>query len=65
MSPVATSRRTVRPVSAERRTRLRLRELCDEVLASYRCASGDEVLSDRERREAAKMLSRIAPLPRR
>ena len=65
MSPIATSRRAVRPVSAERRTKLRLRELCDEVLASYRCAAGDDVLSERERTEAASLLARIAPLPRR
>lgn len=65
MTPVVTSRRTVRPVSAERRTRIRLRELCDEVLASYRLAHGDDVLSDGERREAASLLARIAPLPRR
>jgi hypothetical protein len=65
MSPIVTSRRTVRPVSAERRTKLRLRELCDEVLASYRVAAGEDVLSERERGEAAQLLARIAPLPRR
>jgi hypothetical protein len=65
MSPIATSRSAIRPVSSERRTRIRLRELCDEVLASYRLAHGDDVLSDGERREAASLLARIAPLPRR
>ena len=65
MSPIVTSRRTVRPVSAERRTRIRLRELCDEVLASHRVAKGNDMLSDGERREATRLLARIAPLPRR
>ena len=64
MSPIATSRRTVRPVKSERRTKLRLRELCDEVLASWRVAAGGDVLSDSERREATRMLSQIAPLKR-
>ena len=65
MSPVVTSRHSVRPVGAERRTRIRLRELCDEVLASHRCAKGDDMLSAVERQEAASFLARIAPLPRR
>ena len=65
MSPIVTSRHSVRPVGAERRTRIRLRELCDEVLASHRCAKGADVLSERERQEAAGLLARIAPLPRR
>ena len=47
--------------SADRRQRLRLRELCDEVLASYRVATGREPLSDVERREARALLSGIAP----
>ena len=64
MSPIATSRRTVRPVNSERRTKLRLRELCDEVLASWRVAAGGDVLSDADRREAARVLSRIAPMKR-
>ena len=61
MSPIATSRRTVRPVAAERRTRLRLRELCDEVLASFRVASGSDVMSADDRREACTLLDRFAP----
>ena len=45
----------------DRRQRTRLRELCDEVLASYRAASGTEPLSADERREARSTLDRIAP----
>ena len=65
MSPIVTSRRTVRPLGAERRTRIRLRELCDEVLASHRLAKRGDMFSESERREAASLLARIAPLPRR
>ena len=46
---------------AERRTRGRLRELCDEVLASYRAARGKDVVSDEDRREAKALLRRVTP----
>ena len=67
--PIATTvsraRRAARATTnAERRTRSRLRELCDEVLASYRVARGDDLLTDEERREARSMLARMAPLGR-
>jgi hypothetical protein len=45
----------------DRRQRARLRELCDEVLASYRVASGSEPLSAQERREARTMLDGFTP----
>jgi len=47
--------------SADRRQRLRLRELCDEVLASHRVATGREPLSEVERREARAMLAGLTP----
>ena len=50
--------------AAERRTRARLRELCDEILASYRLARGQDLWTDEERREARMLLSRVAPLAR-
>ena len=46
----------------ERRNRKHLRELCDEVLASYRVASEREVLTELDRAEARTLLARIAPL---
>ena len=49
---------------ADRRTRLRLRDLCDEVIASFRVATDRDVLSERERAEAKSLLARIAPSPR-
>jgi hypothetical protein len=56
--------RTIGPVGvpADRRSRSRLRDLCDEVLASYRVANERDVISDAERADARMMLSRIAPL---
>jgi hypothetical protein len=53
-----------RPVSDDRRTRQRLRGLCDEVLASYRVAAGREPLTDDDRREAQALLAGVAPVPR-
>ena len=49
-------------VSSERRNRRRLRELCDEVLASYRVASDRDVITDADRADARMMLASIAPL---
>jgi hypothetical protein len=45
----------------DRRTRLRLRELCDEVIASYRAAKGGDPIADGERREAEDFLAGITP----
>jgi len=50
--------------NSDRRTRLRLRELCDEVIASFRVATDRDVLSAAERAEAKSLLARIAPTPR-
>ena len=49
------------PVAADRRTRLRLRDLCDEVIASFRLAAGRDLLSDAERSEARATLARLTP----
>ncbi len=43
----------------DRRQRTRLRDLCDEVLASYRVAAGSEPLSPDERREAVALLAAL------
>jgi hypothetical protein len=48
--------------SSERRSRRRLRELCDEVLASYRIASDRDMITDADRADARMILARIAPL---
>jgi len=48
----------------DRRTRARLRELCEEVLASYRVARGKDVLTDEDRRAADELLARMGPTVR-
>jgi hypothetical protein len=49
-------------VSADRRHRSRLRKLCDEVLASYRIAAGDDLFSDSDRATARAITSAVAPI---
>jgi hypothetical protein len=46
---------------SERRIRGRLRELCDEVLASYRLAQGLDVVTDEDREIAEQVLRDITP----
>jgi hypothetical protein len=48
-------------VTSDRRNHRRLRELCDEVLASHRVASGEDLFSDADRLAGAMIFSRIAP----
>ena len=48
----------------DRRTRVHLRELCEEVLASYRMARGQDVISDEDRQAAEEFLKSVTPLKR-
>jgi len=48
----------------DRRTRVHLRELCEEVLASYRMARGQDVISDEDRQAAEELLKSVTPLKR-
>ena len=62
MQPCPTDRRAAaRTATISRRTRLRLRELCDEVLASYRTATGRAPLTDEDRAEASALLREVVP----
>ena len=45
----------------DRRRLLRLRELCDEILASRRVEEGRDLLTDEERAEARSLLAGFAP----
>ncbi len=56
-----TSTSDIESSADDRRQRTRLRELCDEVLASFRVASGSDMLSADDRREARTLLDRFAP----
>jgi hypothetical protein len=53
-----------RLVAPDRRRRTRLRELCDEVLASFRVASDRDLISEQDRKAAMELLPRVAPLAR-
>lgn len=48
-------------VSRERRERSRLRDLCDEVLASFRAAQSQELISEREVVESRALLATMTP----
>ena len=47
--------------TSERRTKGRLRELCDEVLASYRLAIGEDLVTDEDRESAQQQLKTFVP----
>ena len=46
---------------ADRRTRGRLRELCEEVLASYRVAMGEDFMTAEDREVAEQQLKGLTP----
>lgn len=54
----------LRPVSSDRRQRGRLRDLCDEVLASFRIASDRDPISEQDRLMAMQILPQLTPLAR-
>ena len=45
--------------ATERRTKIRLRELCDEVLASYHQARGDDLFSSDDRKAARELMASV------
>ena len=57
----STSMKVQRRTRQDRRTKGRLRELCDEVLASYRLAQGQDLLSQEERESAQQVLRTLTP----
>ena len=50
-----------RRVRSERRTKGRLRELCEEVLASYRLAIGEDFVTPEDREVAEQYLRSMTP----
>ena len=46
---------------SERRTHGRLRDLCDEVLASYRVAQGEDLVTADDRQIAQQVLRSLTP----
>jgi hypothetical protein len=63
MTSKSTKTRRTGPVrvSSERRQRSRLRELCDEVLASFRAAQSKELISEGELAESRALLATMTP----
>jgi hypothetical protein len=55
--PMGPRRRT----RTDRRVRGRLRELCEEVLASYRLAQGQDIVTPEEREAAEQTLRTMTP----
>jgi hypothetical protein len=53
-----------RPVVSDRRRRARLRDLCDEVLASFRLAADRDPISEQDRQAAMELLPRVDPMVR-
>jgi hypothetical protein len=49
-----------RAIASDRRQRTRLRDLCDEVLASFRLASDRDPISEQDRQAALELLPRVA-----
>ena len=49
-------------VADDRRRLDRLRDLCDEVLASFRVAADRDPISEQDRAAASRILSRLTPL---
>ena len=58
--------RSVSPKAAntDRRQLSRLRDLCDEVLASFRVAAGQDPISEQDREAARKLMGRVPPMAR-
>jgi hypothetical protein len=53
-----------RRATSDRRQRARLRDLCDEVLASFRVATGHDPISEQDRQAAEELMRGLAPMGR-
>jgi hypothetical protein len=49
-------------ITPDRRERRRLRDLCDEVLASFRIAADRDPISEQDRAAAMQLLPQLTPL---
>jgi len=63
-SRTSPNRRASHRSDADRRQRVHLRDLCDEVLASFHAAQGQDPISEQDREAAKELLKGVAPLPR-
>jgi hypothetical protein len=53
-----------RRATSDRRQRARLRDLCDEVLASFRLAIGQDPISEQDRQAATELMRQVVPMAR-
>ena len=63
-SRTSPNRRATHRANADRRQLSRLRDLCDEVLASFHVANGQDPISEQDRQAAMELMSGVAPLKR-
>ena len=63
-SRTSPNRRASRRTDADRRQRVHLRDLCDEVLASFHVANGQDPISEQDRAAAKELMSGLTPLHR-
>jgi len=63
-SRTSPNRRATSRAAADRRQHVRLRDLCDEVLASFHAANGQDPISDQDRTAALELMKGVAPLQR-
>jgi hypothetical protein len=54
-----------RRATSDRRQRARLRDLCDEVLASFRLATGHDPISEQDRKAATELMGQVVPMGKR
>lgn len=63
-SRTSPNRRASHRADADRRQQVRLRDLCDEVLASFHAANGQDPISEQDREAAKELMRGVAPLQR-
>jgi hypothetical protein len=63
-SRTSPNRRVSRRADSDRRQRVHLRDLCDEVLASFHVATGQDPISEQDRAAAMELMQGVAPLQR-
>jgi len=63
-SRTALNRSVSGSANADRRQLSRLRDLCDEVLASFRVAAGQDPFSEQDRAAAKELMKGVMPLQR-
>jgi len=61
-SRTSPNRRASRRPDSDRRQRVHLRDLCDEVLASFHVANGQDPISEQDREAARELMRGVGPM---